>query len=121
MQADAGEVACHAWSWLLVVNVKLNSLARTAIGGTTVDWYEILEEKLTERYRSPKTLAQIQSKLSRTQQHNDSIRVYSDKISKLIDQLNVVQIRDLELESEEHKNNIKRANELYSLNIFKQW
>ena len=104
-----------------VVNIKLNSLARTAIGDTTVDWYEILEEKLTERYRSPKTLAQIQSKLSRTQQHNDSIRVYSDKISKLIDQLNVVQIRGLNLESEEHKNNIKRANELYSLNIFKQW
>ena len=69
-----------------VVNVKLNSLARTAIGGTTVETYEILEQKLTERYRSPNTLAQIQFKLSRIQQNNDSIRVYSDKISKLIDQ-----------------------------------
>ena len=30
-----------------ITNVKLNSLAGTAIGGTTVNTYEILKEKLT--------------------------------------------------------------------------
>ena len=103
-----------------ITNVKLNYLARTTIEDTTVATYEILKEKLTERYRSHKTLAQIQFKLSKIHQYNDNIRVYSDKISKLIDQLNEVQIRDLKLESEEQKNNVKRANKLYSLNIFKQ-
>ena len=81
---------------------------------------ETIEEKLTDRYKSNRTLAQVQFQLSKVHQYNESIRAYSDKISKLIDQLNEIQIRDLKIINEDQKNNFRRANELYSLNIFKQ-
>ena len=103
-----------------IVNVKLNTLLRTALGGTEINTLQTLEEKLTDRYKSNRTLAQVQFQLSKVHQYNESIRAYSDKISKLIDQLNEIQIRDLKIINEDQKNNFRRANELYSLNIFKQ-
>ena len=43
-----------------IVNVKLNTLVRTALGGTEINTLQTLEDKLTDRYKTNRTLAQVQ-------------------------------------------------------------
>ena len=98
----------------LIISVKLISLVRTVLVGPDIDKLETLEQKLTDRYKSYRTLAQVQFEFnsSKVHQYNESIRAYSDKISKLIDQLNEIQITDLKIVNEDQKNNVRRANGL---------
>ena len=86
---------------------------------TNCETLEDLKTILTNRYRTKKTIPQIQNKLSKFIQGNDSIRNYSDKILELIE-LNELKICELRLLEQSDINNVKRLNELLALNTFKQ-
>ena len=91
-----------------VKNIKCNSVVRTVIGTTRCETIEDLKTILTERYKIKKTIPQIQNKLSKFIQGNDSIRNYSDKILKLIDELNELQILELGLSERSNITNVKK-------------
>ena len=55
-----------------VINVKLNLVAITALGGSTINSYDLLEQKLTDRFKSKITLAQVQFQLDATIQRQYS-------------------------------------------------
>ena len=99
-----------------IVNVQLNSTIRTAIGTQECKTFDNLKDAWTSRCKTKKTIPQIQNRLSCIAQGNDPIRIYSDKILKLINEL----IQELALTTETEKQNIKKLNELYALNILKQ-
>lgn len=103
-----------------VKNVKLNSTVRTSIGTNICENYETLEKLLYDRYKSSKTISQIQSELTKIRQRNDSVREFSNKILQLVAELNELQIKEFGFTTEESRNNVMRINESYSLNIFKQ-
>ena len=103
-----------------VRSIKLSSTVKTAISTVVCNSYESLVTTLTNRYKSKKTLIQIQNKLCNFQQRSDSVKVFSDKILKLIDELNELQIKELHLNTEVDIGRIKQLNDMYALNVFKQ-
>ena len=80
-----------------IINVKLSYTVRTSISTSECKTFEDLKNLLTASYKTKRNIPQIQNSLSRYEQRNDTVRVYSEKILKLIDEINELQIQELSL------------------------
>jgi len=105
----------------LVINVKLDTAVRTAIGFTTTfETLNELKETLQKRYKSNLTISQIHTKLSLFQQRGNTVLGFRDKLLNLIAELNNLQVIELGTKaSQVAKTTIMQMNEKYALTIFK--
>lgn len=103
-----------------VFHVKLGINVKTALGNTDPNDFETLKSLLEERYKSSTTIPQIQNSLSNFSQRNLSVTSFRDKLLNTIAELNNLQIKELGSNAtKEEKNVIRKMNDIYSLNIFK--
>lgn len=105
-----------------VYHAKLTSNVRTAIGTyTKPENFETLKKLLSNRYKSTKTIPELQSKLSTVYQGKLSVNSYREKIVDIIDNLNKLEIEELGNEvTEAEKNVIVRLNNKLALESFKK-
>lgn len=71
-----------------VINVKLTPGVRTAISTNETNDFNSLKNSLQSRYKSTKTIAQIQLTLSKFMQRNMKIQKYNEKLLEMIAELN---------------------------------
>lgn len=103
-----------------VFHVKLGINVKTALGNTEPSNFETLKTLLEERYKSNTTIPQIQNTLSNFSQRNLSVTSFRDKLLNTIAELNNLQIKELGSNAtNEEKEVIKKMNDIYGLNIFK--
>lgn len=102
-----------------VINVKLTPGVRTAISTNETNDFNSLKNSLQSRYKSTKTIAQIQLTLSKFMQRNMKIQKYNEKLLEMIAELNELQINEIPQCNTTQKNTIISLNNTYALNIFK--
>lgn len=102
-----------------VFNVKLTNTVRTSLGASAPATLHDLINLLSSRYKSTKTVAQIQSSLSTFCQKTMKVETYNEKLLSLIAELNELQTTEITNCTEVQANTIKLINENYALNIFK--
>lgn len=104
----------------LVVHVKLAANVKTALGSQVPSNFNTLKTLLKERYRNNITIPQIHNTLSNFTQRNLSVSSFKDKLLNTIAELNNLQIEELGNETTEaEKTVIRKMNDIYALNIFK--
>lgn len=102
-----------------VLNVKLTPSVRTALGTVDIKNHTDLKNALQNRYKTTKTVAQIQSTLSNYMQKNLKVQNYNEKLLQMIAELNELQISEIPGCNEIQKGTIISLNNSYALNIFK--
>lgn len=102
----------------VIYNIKLTDKVRIAIGAQPAS-FEILKKELLSRFRSYKTVAQIQLMLNSLTQKNMKISAYNDKILELIAELNDLQAKEIPNCSELQNDTINLINKGLALNVFK--
>lgn len=102
-----------------VYNAKLTSAVRTSLGTSEPETFEDLKKFLSIRYKSNKTISQIQATLSNFSQRSMNVNTYHEKLLEMIAELNELQIKGIDNCDSTQSDTIKKINGDYALNIFK--
>ena len=78
-----------------------------------------MKNTLSNRYKSTKTVVQLQATLSNFSLKNMNVYTYNKKLLQMIAELNELQIKDIVGCNTLQANTIKQINVKYALNIFK--
>lgn len=105
-----------------IYHAKLTSNVRTAIGSyIKPESFEALKELLEKRYKTTKTIPELQNKLSTLFQGKMPVNLFKDKILYIIDNLNKLGIEELgNTASTAEKNIIIKLNNKLALDTFKK-